>query len=151
MKNIFFPGFGLDFNVNSVAFKVFEIDVYWYAILIVLAFIIGILLCKKDNGKYNINFDNVLELFIIIIPISIICARIYFIIFKLEYYLQEPQEIFNLRDGGLAIYGGIIGAIIAVIIYCKRKNINILDMLDYIVPYLPLGQAIRKMGKLYKL
>lgn len=151
MKNIFFPGFGLDFNVNSVAFKVFEIDVYWYAILIVLAFIIGILLCKKDNGKYNINFDNVLELFIIIIPISIICARIYFIIFKLEYYLQEPQEIFNLRDGGLAIYGGIIGAIIAVVIYCKRKNINVLDMLDYIVPYLPLGQAIRKMGKLYKL
>lgn len=151
MKNIFFPGLGLDFNVNSVAFKVFEIDVYWYAILIVLAFIIGILLCKKDNGKYNINFDNVLELFIIIIPISIICARIYFIIFKLEYYLQEPQEIFNLRDGGLAIYGGIIGAIIAVVIYCKRKNINVLDMLDYIVPYLPLGQAIRKMGKLYKL
>lgn len=146
MKEIIFPSFNLKLNVNNVALNLFGIEIYWYAILIVLAFVVGILLCKRDDGKYNIKFDNILELMIILIPISIISARIFYVIFMLDYYVQNPENILNIRDGGLAIYGGIIGAVITIFIYCKKKKINTLDMLDYIVPYLVLGQAIGRWG-----
>ena len=149
MKEIVFPGLGLELNINSVAINIGSINIYWYAILIVSAFIIGIIFCKKDDGKYNIKFENILELMIILIPISIISARIYFILFKLDYYLQNPIEIFDIRNGGLAIYGGIIGAVIAIVIYCKKKKIPILDMTDYLVPYLALGQAIGRWGNFF--
>lgn len=138
MKEITFPGLGLDFSINSIAISIFGIDIYWYAIFIVIAFALAILFCNRDDGKYNIKSENVLESLLIAIPVSIIFARIYFILFKLDYYMENLSEIFNIRNGGLAIYGGIIGAIITIIIYCKVKKINILDMLDYIVPFLPL-------------
>ena len=149
MKEIIFPGLGLNLNVNSVALNIGNINIYWYAIIIVSAFIIGVLFCKKDDGKYNIKFDNILELMIILIPISIIGARFFYVVFKLDYYIQYPENILNIRDGGLAIYGGIIGATITVIIYCKKKKINILDMTDYLVPYLALGQAIGRWGNFF--
>lgn len=151
MEKITFNGLGLNFYINNVAVKFHNISIYWYAIFIVLAFIVGIILCKKDSGKYNINFENILELAIIMIPVALISARIYFILFKLEYYMQNPSEILDIRNGGLAIYGGIIGAIITIIVYCKKKNINILDMLDYIVPYLALGQAIGRWGNFFNM
>lgn len=138
MKEITFPGLGLDFSINSIAISIFGIDIYWYAIFIVIAFALAILFCNRDDGKYNIKSENVLESLLIAIPVSIIFARIYFILFKLDYYMENLSEIFNIRNGGLAIYGGIIGSIITIIIYCKVKKINILDMLDYIVPFLPL-------------
>lgn len=84
-----------------------------------------------------------------VLPISIICARIYFIIFKLDYFIANPSEIFNIRNGGLAIYGGIIGAIVTIIVFCKKKKIKVLDVLDYIAPYLALGQAIGRWGNFF--
>lgn len=149
MNKINFEGLGISFELNRVAFSFMNIDIYWYAIFIVVAFAIGIILCKKDNGKYNIKFDDILELLLFVIPISIICARLYFVIFKLDYYIKNPIEIVNIKNGGLAIYGGIIGAIITIIIFCKIKKIKILDMLDYIAPYLPLGQAIGRWGNFF--
>ena len=151
MSQVIFPSINLKLNISRVVINIFGIDIYWYAILIVLSFTIGIILCKKDDKKYNIKFEDILEVLIIVIPISILCARLYFVIFKLDYYLKFPQEILNFRDGGLAIYGGIIGTVITIIIYCKVKKINILDMLDYIVPYLPLGQAIGRWGNFFNI
>lgn len=144
-----FEGLGIYLKINKVAISLFGINIYWYAIFIVIAFILGILLCKKDDGKYNIKFDDVLELLLFVIPISIISARLYFILFKLDYYIQNPNEILGIRNGGLAIYGGIIGAILTIVLFCKKKNINILDMCDYIVTYLPLGQAIGRWGNFF--
>ena len=144
-----FEGLGIYLKINKVAISLFGINIYWYAIFIVIAFILGILLCKKDNGKYNIKFDDVLELLLFVIPISIISARLYFILFRLNYYIQNPSEILDIRNGGLAIYGGIIGAILTIVLFCKKKNINILDMCDYIAPYLPLGQAIGRWGNFF--
>ena len=149
MKEIIFPSLNLKLNINNVAINIFGIDIYWYAILIVCAFVVGIILCKRDNKKYGIDFENILEVLILAIPISIIVARLYYIVFDLSYYLENPIEVFNIRNGGLAIYGGIIGAVITIIIYCQAKKMNILDMLDYIVPYLALGQAIGRWGNFF--
>ena len=101
---------------------------------------------KLKDKTYDIKFDNILDLAIYVIPISIISARIYYILFKLDYYIQYPIEMFNFRNGGLAIYGGIIGGAITCYIYCKIKKIDFINLLDYIVVCLPLRTSNRKMG-----
>ena len=149
MKEITFPGINLNLKLNSVAINIFEIHIYWYAIFIVVAIGIGLLLCKKDEGKYNIKFEDILTMILIVIPIAIICARLYYVIFRLDYYTNNPLEIINIRDGGLAIYGGIIGGATTVLVYSRLKKFNFLDLLDYIVPYLALGQAIGRWGNFF--
>ena len=149
MNRINFEGLGINLEINRVAFEIGSVKIYWYAIFIISAIAIAILLCKKDDGKYNIKFEQILELALFMLPISIICARLYFVIFKLDYYIQSPAEIFDIRSGGLAIYGGIIGAISTIAVYCKIKKIKIVDVLDYISPYLALGQAIGRWGNFF--
>ena len=149
MKEIIFPAINLNLKINPVAIKFLGIDIYWYAIIIIVAIIIAIILCKRDEGKYNILFEDIVNLSLLLIPISIICARLYYVLFRLEYYITEPLKILNIRDGGLAIYGGIIGGFITVCIYSKYKKIKFFDIVDYIIPYLALGQAIGRWGNFF--
>lgn len=149
MQTINFEGLNLSLNINNVLLDINGFKIYWYAFIIIVGIIIALLLCKKDDGKYNIKFEDLLMLMLFMFPISIICARFYFVLFKLDYYIQNPLEIFDIRNGGLAIYGGIIGAILTIIIFCKKKKIKILDMLDYIAPYLALGQCIGRWGNFF--
>jgi len=80
------------------------------------------------------------------IPIAVICARLYYVLFNLDYYASNPGQIFNYRNGGIAIYGALIGAIITIIVFCKIKKIKILDVLDYLAPIIPLCQAMGRWG-----
>lgn len=98
---------------------------------------------------YDIKFQDVLDLSLWLIPITIVSARIYYVVFKLEYFLKEPLQIFYIRNGGLAIYGGIIGGAITVYVFCKKRKVSILNMLDNIVPVLALGQAIGRWGNFF--
>ena len=149
MNKIKFEGLGINLNINPVLVDLNGVKIYWYAFIIISAISVCLLLCKKDDKKYNIIFNVILQLALFLLPISIICARIYFVLFKLDYYLQYPIKIFNIRNGGLAIYGGIIGAILTIIIFCKIKKIKILDMVDFLIPYLALGQAIGRWGNFF--
>lgn len=149
MKDITFPELNIKFSVNNIAFRIGNINIYWYAILIVFALGVALIFCKKDDRKYQIKFEDILEIAVITIPISIIGARLYFVVFHLEYYILNPNEILNIRNGGLAIYGGIIGAVITIAIYAKLKKMYILDIFDYVVPYLALGQAIGRWGNFF--
>ena len=150
MNTITFPGLNLKFNISRIAFSVNNINVYWYAILIVFAFIIALVISKINDGKLNIKFSDILDLSIYVIPISILSARLYYVVFNIDKYIQNPLEIFDLRNGGLAIYGGIIGGAITCYIFCKKRKINLLDLLDYIAPCLALRTSNWKVGKLYK-
>lgn len=132
--------------IPRVAFTILGIDIYWYAILIVIGIALGIIICKIKDGKFGIKFDDILNLSLVMIPVAFICARIYYVVFSLEYYTNNVIEIFNIKDGGLGIYGGIIGAVFTIIVYCKIKKINFLDLLDYLAPCLALGQAIGRWG-----
>lgn len=140
-----FPLLNLELNINKIAFTVFGVPIYWYAILIVASLALAIFLCKRKDGKYNIKFDDIIDLSIILIPVAFICARLYYVLFNLGSY-TNLASILNIKDGGLAIYGGIIGGTIVIYFFCKKKNIKTLDLLDYIVPYLALGQAIGRWG-----
>lgn len=150
MNTITFPLLNLKLQISRIAFSIGNIDIYWYAILMVFAFLIGLIIFKIKDGKFGIKFSDILDLSILVIPISIISARLYYIVFNANYYISNLNQIFNLRNGGLAIYGGIIGGVLTCYIYCKKKKINLWDLLDYIVPSLALRTSNRKMGKFYK-
>ena len=150
MNQITFPGLGLQLTISKTAFSILGTNIAWYAVLIVSAFLIAILIYKKQDGLYSIKFQEVLNLSIYVIPIAIISARIYYVLFNLEYFMQNPTQILNIKQGGLAIYGGIIGGAGTCYIYAKKKNISLLDLLDHIVPSLALRTGNRQMGKFYK-
>lgn len=136
-------------NISSIAVTIFGVDIYWYAILIVTAILIGILWSKIYSGRFEIKFNDILDLVIFLLPISFICARIYYCIFSFDSFKDNILEIFNIRNGGLAIYGGIIGAVITIFVFCKVKKINFMDLLDFLVPVLALGQSIGRWGNFF--
>lgn len=132
--------------ISRVAFEIFGIQVYWYAVLIVLAIVLGLIWLKVHDGRFGIKFDDILDFALFVLPISIICARLYYVIFSLDYFIDNPGEIFQIKNGGLAIYGGIIGGIITISIIGKIKKIKILDITDFIAPVLAICQSIGRWG-----
>ena len=106
----------------------------------------GYIWARVNDGKFGIKYENFLDLSIFMIPISVICARLYYVLFSMDYYVNNPGEIFNIRDGGIAIYGALIGAIGTIIVFCKIKKIKVWDLLDYLAPVIPLCQAIGRWG-----
>lgn len=149
MKEIIIPLFNLKLSINPVAFYVLGIPVYWYAILIVVSIVIAMIMFYKNDRKFGIRYSDIIDLALILIPISFICARIYYIIFNISSY-KTFGEILNIKDGGLAIYGGIIGGAITVYFFCKKRKISFLDLADYIIPYVSLRPSNRKVGEFYK-
>lgn len=134
--------------INPVAFTIFGIDVMWYGILVTLGIYLGVLsVSKLADGSRGITSDDILDLCLIMIPVAVLTTRLWFVIFyDLEYYLQNPIQILNFREGGLAIHGGIIGGIIVVLLFSKKKNIDFLYLFDILSPGLALGQAIGRWG-----
>lgn len=118
MKPILFPNLGLEFQINPVAFSILGKDVYWYGIIITCGILLAIFLAWRNREKQKINWDTIMDFVLCAIPIGIICARLYFVAFKWEYYADHPSEILQIWNGGLAIYGGVI-----------RGNLNGSDIL----------------------
>lgn len=146
MYNVGFPSLGLYFNINPVAFTIGNVSVYWYGIIIAFAIIIGLVIAKKLDGRYGIKYDDAEEFVLWAIPVGVIFARLYYVAFSWESYRTNLVDALKIWEGGLAIYGGIIGAFITGIVYCKVKKINFFDLTDYLVPLLALGQAIGRWG-----
>ncbi len=147
MYDVKFPGLSLEFTVNPVAFTVFGMDVYWYGIIIatgvVLAVLYGYLMAKSMKIDKDALFDAVL----VGIVLGIVGARLYYVIFYPgDKYWQNPMEIFDIRDGGLGIYGGIIGGLLGAVLVMKRKKMNIFAMLDVGSIGFLIGQGIGRWG-----
>ena len=146
MQIVEIPILNLKLKISKIAFNIFGIDIYWYALIIVVSIVSALFYCKKIKGKYGIKFETILNVCILVIPIGIICARLYYVIFNLKYFIENPMQILDIRDGGLAIYGGIIGGIVTIILYCKKHEINLFDLLDYLAPAVALAQSIGRWG-----
>ena len=132
--------------ISNVALELFGIPIYWYAILIVSSMIVSIFWCKFHDGRYNLKFEELLDLALIMLPIAIICARLYYVMFSLDYFMENPSDIIKIKNGGLAIYGGLIGGLIVILIYSKIKKMKLLDITDYIVPIVAFCQSIGRWG-----
>lgn len=136
----------LNFNIDRVAFSLFGIDIYWYAILIISGVLIGAKIAQKEFVKRGFSEDFIYDLLFVTLPFAIIGARAWYVIFEWDFYKNDPIQILNFRAGGLAIHGGILFAIIAIYFYTKKKNLPLIDILDVMVPSLALGQAIGRWG-----
>lgn len=146
MHSIGFPNLGLYFNINPIAFSIGFTHVYWYGIIIALGIFLGLFIAKLCDNKYGIKYETVEEFVLWALPVSIICARLYYVVFSWESYKDDLLSIFRIWEGGLAIYGGIIGAILTAYVYCKVKKIKLFDLTDFCIPFLTLGQAIGRWG-----
>lgn len=135
--------------MNPVLFTIGPFTVYWYSALILTAFIVGYVLVCKEGKKEGISINFLSDMFFYLVPIVIIGARIYYVIFEWQSYQSNPLEIFAIWHGGLAIHGGIIAGILFAIYYTKKKKVNTLKLFDMIAPVLILGQAIGRWGNFF--
>ena len=149
MNLVKFPGLNLEFNVQQIAFNIFGIDVYMYALIIVTGIVVSYFIATKSKEKFDNNIDDILEVGIISLIVGIIGARLYYVLFNLEYYIESPLRILNLRDGGLGIYGGIILGLITAYIVCKKKKMDVINVFDFVIPYLALSQSIGRWGNFF--
>ena len=146
---ISFPMLGnLTINPPSY-FTVFGMDIYLYGVMIGLGFILGILYCAKKSTIYGIKEDDVYDLVIWLIPLSILGARLYYVAFRLDYYLQHMDEFLAIWNGGLAIYGGIIAGVVVVFCVCKWKKIPVAAFLDLVIFGLLIGQILGRWGNFF--
>ncbi|MBE5812667.1 MAG: prolipoprotein diacylglyceryl transferase [Clostridiales bacterium] len=146
MYNIAFPNFNIYLNINKIAFSIGDIHIYWYGIIIACAVLICLFLACKNNNKYGIKYSDIENCMLIALPLAILGARLYYVAFSWDYYKNNLSEIIKIWNGGLAIYGGILTAILVIWIYSKKKKIKVLSFLDFLAPIVPLGQAIGRWG-----
>ena len=149
LMEISFPNLGIDLKYVPKGFTVFGFTIAIYGICIAVAVICGYLMAAKVAKKTGQNPDTYFDFALYAVVLSIIGARIYYVIFQWDYYKKHPLSIFNLREGGLAIYGGVIVAFITVFVYCKIKKLNPFRFLDTALPGLILGQAIGRWGNFF--
>ncbi|MBP3765819.1 MAG: prolipoprotein diacylglyceryl transferase [Bacilli bacterium] len=132
--------------MNPILVDLGFIQIYWYSFILFLAFFIGGILAIHEAKKWNIPEDFMINLFFYIIIFSLIGARLYYVLFNLDYYKMYPMEIIKVWQGGLAIHGGLIAALLVVLIYSKKYKVKTLRLLDILVVSLILGQAIGRWG-----
>ena len=150
MPEIWFPNLGIEIDhLSRTAFSIFGLDVYWYGIFIGCGIILGTILAMRYMKKIGGNPDNVLDFMVYGVLLCIIGARLYYVIFSWDLYKNNLMDVFNLRKGGLAIYGGIIAALIFGVFFVKRRKISFWYMADVMIPYVPLGQAIGRWGNFF--
>ncbi len=150
MPEIWFPNLGIEIDhLSRTAFSIFGLDVYWYGIFIGCGIILGTILAMRYMKKIGGNPDNVLDFMVYGVLLCIIGARIYYVIFSWDLYKNNLMDVFNLRKGGLAIYGGIIAALIFGVFFVKRRKLSFWFLADVMIPYVPLGQAIGRWGNFF--
>ncbi|OOM82170.1 prolipoprotein diacylglyceryl transferase [Clostridium puniceum] len=132
--------------MDPIAFEIGSFEVRWYGILIACGVILAMLLTSYNCKKKDVDFDIILDIFFIAFPAAIIGARIYYVIFEFENYKNNLIDMFNIRKGGLAIHGGLIGALLAIYIFARIKKMNIIKYLDVAAPSIILAQAIGRWG-----
>ena len=144
-----FPFLG-DLTLNPPAsFSVFGREIYFYGVIIALGFVLGILYCARRAPEFGIRSDDVYDMMLWMIPLSILGARLYFVLFQAEYYLAHPAEILAVWEGGLAIYGGIISGVLVAFVFCRLRHISFPAMLDVMSFGVLIGQALGRWGKLF--
>ncbi|MGD6892641.1 prolipoprotein diacylglyceryl transferase [Bacillus mobilis] len=132
--------------LNPIAIQLGPLNVHWYGIIIGIGAILGFILATNEGKKRGISSETFSDLIFLALPISIISARIYYVVFEWSFYKQNPEEIFAIWHGGIAIHGGIIGAVLTTIWFTRKRNLSFWKMADILAPSLLLGQAIGRWG-----
>lgn len=137
------------FEISRSACTLFGFEFHWYGLTIALGVLAAVLLACGREKKFGFKQDTVLNVVLIAVPVAILCARLYYVLFSWGYYSAHPREILNIRQGGLAVYGGLIGGLTTGWIYCRVKKLSFLRAMDLVAPSLALGQAIGRWGNFF--
>lgn len=132
--------------IDPIAFSFGTFEVRWYGILIATGIILAFLLVQKEMVKQNMHPDLLTDMLIWAVPISIISARIYYVIFSWDFYKDHPGDIIKIWEGGIAIHGALIGAIITAVIFTKKRGVSFWKVADITAPGLLIGQIIGRWG-----
>ena len=135
--------------MDRVALDFGFIQIYWYSIFIFVALLVACTVIYKEAKKRGIDEDTLINMTFGTVIFGIIGARLYYVLFNLSYYSKNIVEIFEIWNGGLAIHGGIIFGLLSIIVFCKKRKINVMRMLDIIVVGLIIGQAIGRWGNFF--
>ncbi|MEK6973717.1 MAG: prolipoprotein diacylglyceryl transferase [Nanoarchaeota archaeon] len=132
--------------INPVAFHIGSLEIRWYGIIFAMAFFIGILMAAKLARKKNISKETIYDFAVWLIPSSIIGARLGHVLGNIDYYSNNPAEIIAIWHGGVALFGGIFGAALAAILFCRKKKLNFFDLADIFVIPLAFGTIFGRIG-----
>lgn len=132
--------------LNPIAFNLGGLEIHWYGIIIALGALVGVIMAMREATRRGVDSDNILDLVLIGVPVGLICARLYYVIFELPFYIANPGEIIKIWHGGIAIYGGLIGGFIVLLVLCIRRKISVWLMLDIAAPSVLLGQIVGRWG-----
>lgn len=143
---ISFPKLGWEFNIDPTAFTVFGIEIQWYGLIITIGLVLAMVYCFPRMKRFGLDADRTIDVVIGGVIGGIVGARTYYVLLRWDQYKDDWRSIFNLRGGGLAIYGGLIGAIAVGLIICKIRKVKMLPMLDIGVMGFLIGQGIGRWG-----
>ena len=153
IKTVSFPGLGLEFALNRVAFTipVLERPVYWYGVIITCGLILAVYLCSRWGKRFGISEDNIIDMMLFAVPAALVAVRAYYVVFNLELYQNSDGSlnwgaIFRYSDGGLAIYGAIISSAIVLLLFCRKRRLSFWAYADLGVHGLFIGQLIGRWG-----
>lgn len=132
--------------LNPVFLELGPLAIHWYGLIIGLGAMLGLFIAVKESERRGLHKDTFVDLVLYAIPIAILSARAYYVIFKWDYYSQHPEQIIRIWEGGLAIHGGLIGAFITAYVYSRVKGISFWKLADIGAPSIILGQAIGRWG-----
>lgn len=134
-------------SLNRIFIEIGPLSIYWYGVIIALGAFLGLYLATREADRLGLNKDLIIDLIVFAIPISILSARIYYVVFEWHRYVGEPWwKVFAIWEGGIAIHGALIGAVITAIVYTKVKKVSFWQIADILAPGLILGQAIGRWG-----
>ena len=147
-STISFPGLGIQWNPGR-GIQIGSFTIYYYALIIALGVMLAVMYALKRCKQFGLKQDDILDGVLWILPVAVICARAYYCIFSWDSYKNDLLSLFNIRKGGLAIYGGVIGAALCVIVHCKIKKISLLATLDMVALGFLIGQALGRWGNFF--
>lgn len=146
MYNVSFNGLGTEFTINPVAIEFGSIKIYWYGIIIAVGLCLGAIYVYFSANRFNVDKNKLIDCILVGIFTGVLGARLYYVAFEWDYYSQNLDKLFSINQGGLAIYGGIIGAFLGGCIVAKIHKMNILAVLDVAVMGFLIGQGIGRWG-----
>lgn len=123
----------------------------WYSVLIITGIALAILLCCREEKRLGLQQDTVIDLALWVVPFGIVGARLYYVVFAWEAFARDPLSILRVWEGGLAIYGGVIGGLVAILLFARRRKLPPFLLTDMIVPTLSLAQSIGRWGNYFNM
>lgn len=132
--------------INPIAFNIGPLAVHWYGLILGLGAIVGMLIAMREGKRFGLPQELFMDILLFGVPSAIICARIYYVAFQWDQYKNDPLKVFAIWEGGIAIYGALIGAVICAVIYTRIKGYSFWRIADLCAPGLLAGQLIGRWG-----